>query len=92
MGVRPAERALQYLVENVEPDVGAYVQTSPDRRLGVLQIDTYAQDRSLTPARLPQDGRVSGSTGTRLGNERSWPASSLRSSRSMPVMISSNRR
>jgi hypothetical protein len=54
MAVRPAEGALQYLVEHVEPDVGPHVQTAPDWRLGVLKINAHAEDRRLATARLPE--------------------------------------
>jgi hypothetical protein len=54
VGVRPAEGALQHLVEHVEPDVGPDVQTSPDWRLGMLKINTYAEDRRFATARLPK--------------------------------------
>jgi hypothetical protein len=54
MAIRPAEGDLQHLVENVESDVGPHVQTSPNWRLGVLQIDTHAEDCSLLSARFPE--------------------------------------
>jgi hypothetical protein len=53
VGVRPAERTLQHLMENVETNVGAHVQASPDVRFGMLEIDTHAEDGSVAPARLP---------------------------------------
>jgi len=45
-------------VEHIEPDVGPDIQTSPDWRLGMLKINTYAEDRRFASARLPK-GRTS---------------------------------
>jgi hypothetical protein len=42
------------LVKHVQPDVGAHIQTSPDRRLCSLKINSYAEERGLPAARLPQ--------------------------------------
>ncbi|HKX13921.1 MAG TPA: hypothetical protein VJN19_01930 [Propionibacteriaceae bacterium] len=43
-----------------QADVVAHIQPSPDRRLGSLQINPYAEDRGLPPTRFRSDGRRPG--------------------------------
>jgi hypothetical protein len=75
-------------------------ETLSDRTSRRRQIGGLACSRSTRTRRsagslrrgFRSDGRRSGLVSMRSGKERTWPVRPLRSSRSMPAMISSNRR
>jgi integrase len=56
MRVGPVERDLHQLVDGIEREVGPHVQSTPDRRLGAVEINPNPEDLKLVKGRPAQLG------------------------------------